>query len=107
MAAWEPLKPLADDLLKKIAAVESKLIQVQMKSTEGDLRYPTMLDEQLIYLNWSVDASDAAPTEGQQKLFADLSGKVREQLSQWDEILTRDLNGFNRAAEKQKLTILR
>ncbi|SPF48763.1 conserved hypothetical protein [Candidatus Sulfopaludibacter sp. SbA4] len=106
-AQWEPLKPLADDLLKKISAVESKLIQVQMKSTEGDLRYPTMLDEQLIYLNWSLDASDAAPTEGQQALFTELSGKVREQLSQWDEILTRDLNGFNRAAEKQKLTILK
>jgi hypothetical protein len=27
--------------------VEEKIIQTKMKSTEGDLRYPTMIDEQL------------------------------------------------------------
>jgi photosystem II stability/assembly factor-like uncharacterized protein len=104
--AWEPLKPVAGDLLKKIAAVEEKVIQVKMKSTEGDLRYPTMIDEQLISLNWSVDASDAAPTEGQQQLFAKLSAELQEQLNRWDQILSQDLSGFNRAAEKQKISLI-
>jgi photosystem II stability/assembly factor-like uncharacterized protein len=104
--AWEPLKPVADDLLKKIAAVEEKVIQVKMKSTEGDLRYPTMIDEQLIYLSWSVDATDAAPTEGQQQLFAKLSAELQEQLNRWDQILSQDLSGFNRAAEKQKISLV-
>jgi len=103
---WEPLKPVADDLLKKIAAVEAKIMQVKMKSTEGDLRYPTMIDEQLIYLNWSVDASDAAPTEGQQQLFAKLSEGLQEQLNVWDQILSQDLTRFNRAAEKQKISLV-
>ena len=104
--AWEPLKPVADSLLKKIAAVEEKVMQVKMKSTEGDLRYPTMIDEQLIYLNWSVDGSDAAPTEGQQQLFAKLSAELQEQLNRWDQILSQDLSGFNRAAEKQKISLI-
>ena len=104
--AWVPLKPLADELLKKISAVEEKIIQTKMKSTEGDLRYPTMLDEQLIFLNWSVDAADSAPTDGQQKLFADLSAKLQEQLNLWDRILSTDLAGFNRSAEKQKLMLV-
>jgi hypothetical protein len=104
--AWAAMKPLAEDLRKKIAAVEEKMIQVKMKSTEGDLRYPTMLDEQFIYLNWSVDSTDAAPTEGQQQLFADLSAKLQDQLNIWDKILSQDLNGFNKAAEKQKLTLV-
>jgi hypothetical protein len=104
--AWEPLKPVADSLLKKIAAVEEKVMQVKMKSTEGDLRYPTMIDEQLIYLNWSVDGSDAAPTEGQQRLFAKLSAELQEQLNRWDQILSQDLSGFNRAAEKQKISLI-
>jgi hypothetical protein len=77
-----------------------------MKSTEGDLRYPTMIDEQLIYLNWSVDSTDAAPTDGQQQLFADLSAKLQEQLGVWDGILSRDVTGFNRAAEEKKLTLV-
>jgi hypothetical protein len=105
-AAWQTVKPLADELLKKIAAVEDKIIQTRMKSTEGDLRYPTMLDEQLIGLNWSVDASDAAPTGGQQQLFADLSAKLQEQLALWDQILSRDVTALNRTAAENKLTLV-
>ncbi len=104
--AWRPVQALADELLKKISAVEEKIIQTKMKSTEGDLRYPTMIDEQLIYLNWSADGTDAAPTDGQQRLFAELSGKLQEQLNVWDRILSADLAGFNRAAEKQKITVV-
>jgi photosystem II stability/assembly factor-like uncharacterized protein len=105
-AGWSTVKPIADELLKKITAVEDKIIQSKMKSTEGDLRYPTMLDEQLISLNWSVDSTDAAPTDGQQQLFADLSAKLQEQLVAWDGILSRDLTQFNRAAEEKKLTLV-
>jgi hypothetical protein len=104
--AWQPLKPLAEELLKKIGEVEEKVIQTRMKSTEGDLRYPTMIDEQLIYLNWSVDGTDAAPTDGQRQLFAELTGKLQEQLNQWDKILSVDLTGFTRTAEKQKIGVV-
>jgi hypothetical protein len=103
---WEPLKPVADDLLKKIAAVEGTIMQVKMKSTEGDLRYPTMIDEQLIYLSWSVDASDSPPTEGQQQLFTQLSEALQGQLNVWDQVLSQDLTRFNRAAEKQKISLV-
>jgi hypothetical protein len=65
-----------------------------------------MIDEQLIYLSWSVDSTDAAPTEGQQQLFADLSAKLQEQLNGWDKVLSQDVNGFNRAAEKQKIALV-
>jgi photosystem II stability/assembly factor-like uncharacterized protein len=106
VAAWQPLQAQVDQLLQKITTVEGKIIQTKMKSTEGDLRYPTMIDEQLIGLNWSVDSSDGAPTEGQQQLFAELSNKLQEQLNVWDQVLSRDLSGFNRAAEQQKITLV-
>jgi hypothetical protein len=53
-----------------------------------------------------VDSSDGAPTEGQQQLFAELSNKLQEQLNVWDQVLSRDLSGFNRAAEQQKITLV-
>jgi hypothetical protein len=105
-AAWQPLKPLAAELLKKIGEVEENVIQTHMKSTEGDLRYPTMIDEQLISLSWSVDATDAAPTDGQQQLFAELSGKLQEQLNQWDKILSVEVTGFTRTAERQRIPLV-
>jgi hypothetical protein len=103
---WQAVKPLADELLKRITAVEDKIIQSKMKSTEGDLRYPTMIDEQLIYLNWSVDSTDAAPSDGQQQLFTDLSSRLQEQLVAWDGILSRDLTTLNRTAEEKKLSLV-
>jgi hypothetical protein len=105
-SGWQAVKPLADELTKKMTAVEEKIIQTKMKSTEGDLRYPTMIDEQLIYLNSSVDSTDAAPTEGQQQLFADLSAKLQEQLVAWDGILSHDLTSLNRTAEEKKITLV-
>jgi hypothetical protein len=53
-----------------------------------------------------VDSTDAAPTEGQQQLFAKLSAELEEQLNRWDQILSQDLAAFNRAAEKQKISLV-
>ena len=106
VAAWDPLRPAADDLIKKLTAVEEQLVQVKVKSTEGDLNFPTMLDEQLSALNGYVDAGDAAPTQGQAETFEMLSKKIEEQLAKWDGILSQDLLNLNRLAEKQKIPLL-
>jgi photosystem II stability/assembly factor-like uncharacterized protein len=106
VAAWEPLRPGADELVKKLTALEEQLVQTKIKSTEGDLNFPTMLDEQLTYLSFVVDAGDAAPTQGQVETFEMLSKKIEEQLAKWDGILSQDLLTLNRLAEKQKIPLL-
>jgi hypothetical protein len=35
-----------------------------------------------------------------------LSGKLQEQLNQWDKILSVDLTGFTRTAERQKIPVV-
>jgi hypothetical protein len=50
-----------------------------------------------------VDATDSAPSDGQQQLFAELSAKLQEQLNAWDQVLSRDVPAFNKAAEKEKI----
>jgi photosystem II stability/assembly factor-like uncharacterized protein len=105
VAAWDPLRPGAEELIKKLTAVEEQLVQVKVKSTEGDLNFPTMLDEQLIYLSFALDG-DAAPTQGQTEIFEMLSKKIEEQLAKWDGILSQDLLNLNRLAEKQKIPLL-
>jgi hypothetical protein len=106
VAAWEPLGPGAEELVKKLTALEEQLVQTKIKSTEGDLNFPTMLDEQLTYLSFAVDAGDAAPTQGQAETFEMLSKKIEEQLAKWDGILSQDLLTLNRLAEKQKIPLL-
>jgi hypothetical protein len=38
--------------------------------------------------------------------FEMLSRKIGEQLTKWDGILSQDVNGFNRAVEKQKIPLI-
>jgi photosystem II stability/assembly factor-like uncharacterized protein len=104
--AWTPIKPLAEDLVKKLTAVEENLVQTKVRSTEGLLNFPTMPDEQLITLSWVVDAGDAAPTKGQVETFELVSRKIEEQLKKWDGIISQDLLNLNRMAEKQKIPLL-
>ena len=88
--------------MKKLTTLEEQLVQTKIKSTEGDLNFPTMLDEQLTptISACAVDAGDAAPTRPQAETFQMLSAKIQEQLNLWDGILSQDLNGLNRAARK-------
>jgi len=106
VAAWDPIRSGAEDLVKKLTAMEEQLVQTKVKSTEGDLNFPTMLDEQLIYLSWFVDAGDASPTRPQVDTYEMLSKKIEEQLSRWDAVLSQDLLNLNRLAEKQKIPLL-
>jgi len=106
VSAWEPLRAPAEELIRKITALEELLIQVNMKSTEADLAFPTMIDEQLISLNYSVDAGDAAPTQSQLEVYETLSRRLSEQLAKWDDILSKDLGTLNRLAEKQKISLI-
>jgi photosystem II stability/assembly factor-like uncharacterized protein len=106
VATWDPVRSGAEELIKKLTAIEEALVQTKTKSTEGDLNFPTMLDEQLWYLSFAVDAGDAAPTAAEVETFEMLSKKIGEQLSKWDTVLSVDLSGINKAAEKAKIPLI-
>lgn len=105
-AVWEPLQAGVAELIAKLTAIEEQLVQTKVRSTEGDLNFPTMVDEQMTYLSFAVDAGDAAPTVAQGETFELLSRRIEEQLSKWDRILSQDLANLNRLAEKQKLPLI-
>jgi hypothetical protein len=84
----------ADEMEKKTAAVEEKLIQVKMKSSEGNLVYPNRLNEEFNSLANVVEA-DAAPTEAQEEVFKMLSGQLDQQLQAWSQIKTAEVAKIN------------
>jgi DNA repair exonuclease SbcCD ATPase subunit len=106
----ERLKPAlaaADEMEKKMSAIEEKLIQVNMKSTEGNLVYPNELNEQFYTFSLTVEA-DAAPTEPQLEIFKMLDGQLEEQLKTWAQIKTQDvpkINGLIKQADLPALTV--
>ena len=76
----------ADDRDKRMAEVEGELIQVNMKSSEGNLVFPNMLNERFDTFSHTIDAVNAAPTQPQLDVFAMLSSQLDEQLKKWAQL---------------------
>ncbi|HEY0368574.1 MAG TPA: sialidase family protein, partial [Chthoniobacterales bacterium] len=64
-ARVKPALAQADDLDKQLSAVEGQLIQVNMKSSEGNLVFPNMLNERFDSFSHTIDGANAAPTQPQ------------------------------------------
>ncbi|HXJ14977.1 MAG TPA: hypothetical protein VNH19_22115 [Candidatus Limnocylindrales bacterium] len=93
-ARFKSVSDAADSLDKKMTPIEERLLQVNAKSSEANLNYPNMLDEQLHYLTFSVEVDDA-PTEQQYAVFEDLSRQAAPLIAKWKEIRSSDLAALN------------
>ena len=90
----ERLKPAlnaADELDHKMSDVEEKLIQVNMKGSEGNLAFPSMLNERFDVFSHFIDASDTAPTKSELDIFQMLSGQLDEQLTKWTQLKAEEV----------------
>jgi photosystem II stability/assembly factor-like uncharacterized protein len=85
----------AKALDQKMVPVEALLVQVQMKSSEGNLRYPNMLNEQYATFNDLIQGVDQAPTAPQLLVYDDLHGRLTTQLARWQEIQRTDVPALN------------
>ena len=81
----------------KLTAVEEQLVQIQLKASEDNLRYPNRLNEQYDTFSATVDGDDFAPTTPQREVFAELHGRLTEQLAKWQPILEHELPAFGAA----------
>ncbi|HXA09644.1 MAG TPA: hypothetical protein VNW28_06650, partial [Chthoniobacterales bacterium] len=87
------------------SAIEEKLIQVKMKSSEGNLVYPNELNEEFYTFTQSIEA-DTAPTQPQEEVFKQLAGQLEEQLKAWTQITTDDVPKVNALVKQADLPAL-
>jgi hypothetical protein len=90
----QPVVASIQDTEKKMGAVEQQLVQVQMKSSEGNLRYPNMLNEAFDTFSHVIE-NDAAPTPSMLAVFDDLNAQLDKQLAAWKQIVSTDLPALN------------
>jgi photosystem II stability/assembly factor-like uncharacterized protein len=105
-ARLKPLLDQADALDKKLSPVEEELIQVNMKGSEGNLAFPSMLNEQLDSFSSSVQAGDSAPAQQQFEVFKMLRARLDAQLGAWKQILASDVPALNDSIRKSDLPLL-
>jgi hypothetical protein len=102
----KPIVAAADDLLEKMMPVEQELMQVKMKSSEGNLRYPSMLNEQYDSFRSMIENADAAPTQPEYDVFDQLHGRLETQLAAWKRIASTDVPAVNDLVRKQGISLL-
>ncbi len=86
--------------------VEETLIQVKMKSSEGNLRYPNELNEQYASFNDLIQGVDGAPTAQQLLVFDELHSRLSTQLASWQEIVQTDVPALNNQMRKNGVPTL-
>lgn len=91
-----------DALGKKIEPVEGLLIQVKMKSSEGNLRYPNMLNEQYDSFAHEFEG-DAAPNDQLLQVYDDLNQRLQTQLALWRGIMQHDVPALNDFIRSQNI----
>jgi photosystem II stability/assembly factor-like uncharacterized protein len=85
----------AKTLDQKMTPVEETLMQVKIKSSEGNLRYPNRLNEQYASFNDLIQSFDQAPTAQQLLVYDDLHTRLTAELAKWKQIQTADVTAFN------------
>jgi len=104
-ARLKSIADTADALDKKMTPVEGELLQVNAKSSEANLNYPVLIDEQLHGLTGSVE-SDAAPTSQQYAAFESLNQQATPLIAKWKEIRSGDLVALNDMIKKENVPII-
>lgn len=102
----KPVLSAADDLENKMSGIEQKLIQVKMKSSEGNLVYPNQLNEEFYTFSRTTEA-DAAPTEPQLEVFQMLDKRLEEQLHNWAQLKDQEVPRINQLIREANVPALR
>jgi photosystem II stability/assembly factor-like uncharacterized protein len=97
----QPVVAAARQFDEKMTPLEEELIQVKMKSSEGNLAFPNKLNEALDSLSHSEDSADSAPTAQMYQVFDMLNRRLEAQLAKWQETLDKDLPALNRLMHSQ------
>jgi hypothetical protein len=89
-----------------MSTVEEQLIQVNMKSSEGNLVFPNMLNERFDTFSHVIDGANAAPTQPQLDVFKMLSDQLDTQLAQWTQLKTNEVPKVGAAIKQLDLPVL-
>ncbi len=87
----------AREITERLGEIERALIQTRNESPQDPLNFPTMLNDKLAALVYTVE-SPHAPTESSRRVLESLETRARAQLSELERVLEEDVAAFNALA---------
>jgi photosystem II stability/assembly factor-like uncharacterized protein len=104
--AHKPVIDAAQAFTKKLDPIEGQLIQTQMKSSEGNLNYPTMLNEMFDTFSYSIESSDDGPTKQQLETYDWLTDWLNKELTAWKQVQQTDLPALNNLIQQHNVPVI-
>jgi hypothetical protein len=102
----KPIVAAIDDLNRKMDPVEQELIQVKRKSSEGNLSFPSMLNEQYDSFRYTIEGADAAPTQSELTVYDGLHARLETQLAAWKQIASTDVPAIDQLVRKENVSMV-
>jgi photosystem II stability/assembly factor-like uncharacterized protein len=91
------LKEKGKALSEKLSAIEKKLVNPDIKSSQDVLNFPPALDHQFAGLAAALSSADAKPTDSEVAYYKEIRGRLDGILAELKGVLDGDLTAFNRA----------
>ncbi|GLU43088.1 VPS10 domain-containing protein [Allomuricauda sp. NBRC 101325] len=105
-AATKSMVEKAKTMKEKFGDIEKALYQTQNRSNQDPLNFPIRLTNKLAALNSLVSTDDFPPTEQAIAVKNELSAKIKEELTQFDALVDKEISDFNEEFNKLNLSYL-
>ncbi len=99
----KPILDAIDAINKKMAPIESQLIEPKATADQDQLNYGNMLNSQLAYLQNSVDDADDVPPQQDYDQYEIYRKRMDRISSDWKAILAKDVSDLNELMRKQNV----
>ena len=100
------LREKAKKMKSDFEAIDMALYQTKNRSGQDPLNFPIRLTNKLAHLNSLVSIDDFPPTAQDMQVKNELSAKIREQLTAFDQLVDQEISSFNEAFNALKLNYL-
>lgn len=96
----------AKEMKKNLEEIEKALYQTKNRSPQDPLNFPIRLNNKLAHLNNLVARDDFPPTQQDLQVKEELTLKVNEQLSKFEEMIDNEVESFNKEFNALNLNYL-
>lgn len=100
------IKSAADDIHKKITAVEEALHQTKAKSSQDVLNFPVRLDDKLSNIYDNAFFGNSAPTKQVKEAYAIIGAQIDEQLNRLKTVMGNDVPQLNKLIHEKTLPVI-
>jgi photosystem II stability/assembly factor-like uncharacterized protein len=102
-ASNKSVRDAGQSLTQKLTDIEEHLVQTKSVTANDEINYPSGFNSKLAFVQNAVDSADTAPTRAELEVFDEYKKYLDEQITRWQEVISKDLPALNDTLQKEKI----